>query len=91
MPLEALEQELLEMIVKICDVPGPPPSDFSPTAPLIGPESHLGLDSLDAVEIIVTVQMNYGVRIDAENVGRTILQSLQSLADFIRQQRPAPA
>jgi len=91
MPLEALEQELLDMIVKICDIPGPPLADFSPAAPLIGPESPLGLDSLDAVEIIVTVQMNYGLRIDAENVGRTILQSLQSLADFVRQQRPAPA
>jgi acyl carrier protein len=91
MPLDALEQELLEMIVDICDLPGPPPADYAPTDPLIGPDSPLGLDSLDAVEIIVTVQMNYGLRIDAENVGRTILQSLRSLADFVRQQRPATA
>lgn len=83
MPMDKLEQELLEMIVDVCDIPEPLPPDLTAQAPLVGPESPLGLDSLDAVEIIVTVQMNYGIRIDAENVGRTILQSLESLAAFI--------
>lgn len=85
MSLETLQQELLDMIVEVCDIPEPLPADLTPQAPLVGPESPLGLDSLDAVEIIVTVQMNYGLRIDAENVGRTILQSLESLANFIAQ------
>jgi acyl carrier protein len=91
MSLETLQQELLAMIVEVCDIPEPLPADFTPQAPLVGPESPLGLDSLDAVEIIVTVQMNYGLRIDAENVGRTILQSLESLAAFIAGNPPQKA
>lgn len=84
--MDQLERELVEMITEACDIPGPLPADFGPESLLIGPDSPLGLDSLDAVEIIVTVQMRYGIRIDAEKIGRTILQTLGTLADFIRKE-----
>ncbi|MBW2163113.1 MAG: acyl carrier protein [Deltaproteobacteria bacterium] len=58
-------------------------------APLIGPDSPLGLDSLDAVEIVVAVQKDYGVHIDAQKTCRRVLESLRTLADFIRKQRKA--
>lgn len=84
--MDQLERELVEMITEACDIPGPLPADFGPESLLIGPDSPLGLDSLDAVEIIVTVQMKYGIRIDAEKIGRTILQTLGTLTDFIRKE-----
>ena len=87
--MDQLERELVEMIAEACDMPGPLPADFGPESILIGPDSPLGLDSLDAVEIIVTVQMKYGIRIDAEKIGRTILQTVGTLADFIRQEKTA--
>jgi acyl carrier protein len=85
--MDALEREIVEMITEACDIPGPLPTDFGTESILIGPESPLGLDSLDAVEIIVTIQMRYGIRIDAEKIGRTILQSVGTLADFIRREK----
>ena len=48
------EKELLEMIVDVCKISDPLPDDLSPDDPLIGPDSPLGLDSLDAVEIVVS-------------------------------------
>ncbi|MGD9331030.1 MAG: phosphopantetheine-binding protein [Desulfobacterales bacterium] len=84
--MDQLERDLIEMIAKACDIQDPLPDDFGPDAMLIGPESPLGLDSLDAVEIIVTVQMRYGIRIEAEKIGRSILQSVGTLADFIRRE-----
>lgn len=89
--MDQLERELVEMITEACDIPGPLPADFGPESLLIGPDSPLGLDSLDAVEIIVTVQMRYGIRIDAEKIGRTILQTVGTLADFIRKEKNATA
>lgn len=88
--MDQLEHELIDMIAEACDIPQPLPADFGPDAILIGPESPLGLDSLDAVEIIVTVQMRYGIRIDAEKIGRTILQTVGTLADFIRREKDMP-
>jgi acyl carrier protein len=84
--LDSLEQELAEMIVETCKVTGLLPAAVSPDAPLIGPDSPFGLDSLDAVEVVVTVQRRYKVRIDGQETSRQVLQSLRTLADFIRRQ-----
>ncbi|MFO7760463.1 MAG: phosphopantetheine-binding protein [Desulfobia sp.] len=82
--MNGLERELLEMIYKICNLPGRVPEDYDLSAPLIGPESPLGMDSLDAVEIVVAVQKRYNVHIGSEENSRKVLASLSSLAEFIR-------
>jgi acyl carrier protein len=85
--MDELEKELVEMICEVCKIKGPIPDDISPEAPLIGPESPLDIDSLDAVEIVFTVQKRYKVRIDSEETSRKVLASLKSLADFVRENR----
>jgi acyl carrier protein len=85
---DGLEQELFRMVAETCRVAEPLPADLSPDAPLIGPDSAFGLDSLDAVEIVVAVQRRYNVRIDAQETSRQVLQSLSTLAAFIRAHRP---
>lgn len=77
-----LEKQLLQLIIETCNVPDAP-EDVPADAPLIGPESVLGLDSLDAVEVVVAVQKAFGVRIGGEDSAREVLQSIRSLASFI--------
>ena len=84
---DGLIQELTTMIIEACRVTGPLPVEISPDSPLIGPESPLGLDSLDAVEVVVAVQRKYNIRIDAQETSRQVLQSLRTLADFVRRQQ----
>jgi acyl carrier protein len=79
-----LEHELLTMIIESCNIEDISPEDVPVDAPLVGPESPLGLDSLDAVEIVVAVQKGYGVRIGGKSSSRDVLQSISALADFIR-------
>ena len=74
------------MIVEVCRISDPLPDDLCPYDPLIGPESPLGLDSLDAVEIVVAVEKKYKVRIDFQESSRIIFRSLKTLADYIRKQ-----
>ncbi len=85
--LSALERELFEMIVETCRCTESPPADPPPDAPLIGPESPFGFDSLDAVEIVVAVQRKYHVRIGSQETSRKVLRSLRTLADFIQNHR----
>ena len=80
------EKELLEMIVGICRISDPVQDDFSPDDPLIGPDSVLGLDSLDAVEIAVAVEKRYNVRISLEESSRVIFKTVRTLAGYIRKQ-----
>jgi acyl carrier protein len=82
---DGLEKELVELIVKVCNVIDPVPDDLSFDDPIIGPESTLGLDSLDAVEIVVAIEKTYHVRIDAQETSRKIFKSINTLAEFIRQ------
>jgi len=82
MDQQQLEQQLKTLIMESCGIPDAP-EDFPSDTPLIGPESPLGLDSLDAVEIVVAVQKNYDVRIGGEDSSREVLQSIKTLAEFV--------
>lgn len=53
--------------------------------PLFG--GGLGLDSLDAVEIVVVLQRHFGVEIKDMEVGRKVFQTINSLADFIYEKK----
>ncbi len=87
--MEGLEKELRALVQKACDLDDARMATVTDDDPLIGPESPLGLDSLDALEIVTAVQRQYGVRIDNQNTSIRVLQSLRILADFIRQEKAA--
>ena len=80
----ALERELLAAICETCNFKEVDQEAMTADEPLLGPDSRLGLDSLDALEIVVLVQKRYGVRIESEQTSRMVLQSLATLAAHIR-------
>lgn len=80
--LTSLERELVEMIMQECNV-FDEPEDISSDSPIIGDGSPFGLDSLDAVEVVVAVQKKYGIRIGNQKTSRQIFRSLKTLADYI--------
>lgn len=56
--------------------------DFQEDALLFGPEG-IGLDSLDAVELVVLIQKHFGVQIRDMEESRLIFRSVKTLADHI--------
>jgi acyl carrier protein len=54
---------------------------------LFGPESRLGLDSLDALQISMAIQKRYGVRMPDSKDTRRALVSLTNLAEYLTQRR----
>ena len=87
--MNELEIEIAELICEVCKIKGGVPPEMTPDSYLIGPESPLGTDSLDAVEIVFNVQNRYGVRIGNDDNSRKILTSLKTLADFVNENRTA--
>jgi acyl carrier protein len=63
------------------------PAAVDPSAPLIG--AGLGIDSIDTLELVVLIEKDYGVKIDNRAAGVEAFASLNALAAFIRQRRPA--
>ena len=81
--LTAIRAKLKELLVSNLNMEGVTPDQIKDDDALFG--EGLGLDSLDAVEIIVVVEKTYRVRIDTQETGRKVIRSINTLAQFIRQ------
>ena len=62
------------------------PSDIDDTAALFGDEG-LGLDSVDAIELVLAVEKEYGVKITDPKQYETIFASVQSLLNYINENK----
>ena len=57
------------------------PEEIDPDAPLFG--TGLALDSVDAVELVVSLETEFGVRLDDETLGRPAMRTMNSLVDLV--------
>lgn len=64
------------------------PEDIDDEAPLFGDEG-LGLDSIDALEIILILEREYGIKIENPSEGKQIFYSVCTLTDYIIANRKA--
>ncbi len=87
--MDSFKYELLELICTTCNVQDVDLEQVRNDDPLIGPDSPLGIDSIDALEIAVTIQQQFGVRMDSENTSREVLQNLTTLSNHIKQHQAA--
>jgi acyl carrier protein len=61
------------------------PEDIDNDAPLFG--EGLGLDSIDALELIVMMEKVYGIKIKDPSAGRDIFKSINTMAAFVKEHR----
>lgn len=81
-------EKLKAILVKELNLEELAPEDIDENAPLFG--EGLGLDSLDAVELVVIIQKHFGIEIKDMEEGRSAFQSVNALAAYIEGRRPAP-
>ncbi len=76
--INKLKQELIEEL----NLEELTPEDIDAEAPLFG-DDGLGLDSIDALEIILILERNYGIKIKDPSQGKQIFYSVRTLAEYI--------
>ena len=83
--MENLKKDLKEMLVKDLKLQDINPEEIGDDDPLF--EQGLGLDSLDAVELVVLINKHYDIQIQDMEEGRVAFSSINALADYISKQR----
>lgn len=80
------KEKVKQTLVEELNLEDVSPEDIEDDAPLFG--EGLGLDSLDAVELVVIIQKHFGVVIADMEQGREAFQSVNALCDFIQERNP---
>ena len=76
--IEKLKREIIEAL----NLEDLEPEDIDKDAPLFG--EGLGLDSIDALELIVLLEKNYGIKLQDPKDGKKVFYSVQTMADYIQ-------
>jgi len=77
-------KHLIVDTLKLKDVNAP---DILDDQSLFTGENIITLDSIDGIELIMAIQRQFGVRLDDQNLARNILNTIDSMADFIAKER----
>jgi acyl carrier protein len=79
--IEKLKQEVIQQL-NLEEISA---EDIDPDAPLFG--EGLGLDSIDALELIVLLEKNYGIKIEDPKDGKKIFFSIRTMAEYITEHK----
>ncbi|HEX8546895.1 MAG TPA: phosphopantetheine-binding protein [Cytophagaceae bacterium] len=74
--------DLKQRIIKSLNLEGLSPADIKDNDPLFG--EGLGLDSIDALELIVLLEKEYGARIENPEEAKRIFLSVSTMATFLQ-------
>ena len=83
--MEELRQELKEKIIEQLNLEDVAIEEIEDNDPLFG--EGLGLDSIDALELIVMLDKDYGIKLSDPKEGKKIFQSVEVMANYIGEHR----
>jgi|APHig6443718053_1056840.scaffolds.fasta_scaffold234581_2 acyl carrier protein len=81
-----LELRIKQLLIKALDLKDITPEDIDDNQSLM--DSDLGLDSIDALEIVVQIEKNFGIKLESSEAAKSALRSVHSMAEMIRAKRP---
>ncbi|MBW1973532.1 MAG: acyl carrier protein [Deltaproteobacteria bacterium] len=83
---DAFLKEVKQLIINRLKLEDITPEEIEDDAPLFG--EGLGLDSIDALELVVALEQNYNVSIPDAEVGRKVFRSVKTIAQYIKENQP---
>lgn len=85
---DSFTHRLKSLIIASLKLDGVRPEDIPDDEPLIG-SARFGLDSIDALELVLTIEREFGVKIGSSEESRQALASVNTLATYLSARAPA--
>ena len=83
--MENLKLELKEKIIEALNLVDMTPADIEDDAPIF--MEGLGLDSIDALELMLLMEKNYGIRLSNPAEGKQVFKSINAMAEYVMANR----
>lgn len=83
--MEELILELKTKIIEVLNLEEMTPEDMDADSPLFG--AGLGLDSIDALELIVLLEKSYGIKLANPSEGKAIFKNIRTIAEYVKEHR----
>ncbi|MBP3845522.1 MAG: acyl carrier protein [Prevotella sp.] len=83
--MEELILELKTKIIEVLNLEEMTPEDIDTDSPLFG--AGLGLDSIDALELIVLLEKSYGIKLANPSEGKAIFKNIRTIAEYVKEHR----
>nr|WP_314679663.1 phosphopantetheine-binding protein [uncultured Capnocytophaga sp.] len=84
--MDALITELKQKVIDVLNLEELSAEEINENTPLFGADG-LGLDSIDALELIVLLDKEYGIRLSDPKQGKEIFYSIATMAEYIQKNR----
>ena len=82
---EELINQVKQLIIDSLRIEGMTPADIETDAPLFG--EGLGLDSIDALQLVVAMEKDFGAVVPDAATGTKVFRSVRSMAEYITEHR----
>ena len=83
--MEDLITTLKQQMIEVLNLEVMTPEDIDTDAPLFG--EGLGLDSIDALELIVLLEKKYGIKLENSAEGKSIFKNVRTIAEYVSEHR----
>ena len=85
--LQEIKLEVKKLIVETLNMQGIVPSEIKDDIPLLSGENTIKIDSIDVLELVIAIQKKFNVRLDDQNLARHIINTVDTISDFVYAQQ----
>lgn len=89
MPFDSLEEiklEVKKLIIETLKFENVKPEDILDDVSFFSGENTIRIDSIDVIELVVTIQKRFFVKIDDQNLAKDVINTVNSIAEFVYSQ-----
>jgi len=81
--LPEIKLELKKLILNTLNMGTVNPETIRDDVPLLSGDNAITIDSIDVIEVVIAIQKRFGVRMDDQNLARHIVNTIDTMAEFV--------